>query len=166
MNQADETEKIEDVQTGKKNLLKYFNKKIIIIISIFFVASFIIGFYYIYPNNKSVKVLNNDTKKLEVIKYLTTDNILVNLKSDTDKPVFLKINIQLVFHNETNYEKAQALLPSIKDTYISFLRNLRPSDFETSYSIIELKSILLRNSNKVLFAAVADDIVFDEIILQ
>lgn len=98
--------------------------------------------------------------------YQKMDDFLVNLTSKRNQPSFLKLKVVLVIPNEKIQEKVNAVMPRIRDTLQTYLRELRSEDLEGSAGLYRLRQELLLRVNKIISPDDINDILFEEILVQ
>lgn len=92
---------------------------------------------------------------------------LVNLNTGTGRGVsFLKATITLELPSEEAVAQVEAMLPRIKDTMNTYLREMRTSDLAGSAGIYRLREELLMRVNKVIQPQQVKDVLFKDIIVQ
>jgi len=90
----------------------------------------------------------------------------VNLKSEGQGQVFMKLTIALEVASEETMLEIQPRMAKVIDAFQVYLRELRKSDLEGSAGIYRLKEELRRRINVAVYPAVVDSILFKEIIVQ
>lgn len=98
--------------------------------------------------------------------YLNIGEFLVNLNSASKQASFLKMSVTLEVMGEANKKAVEENLPRIKDTFQTYLRELRAEDLKGSAGIYRLREALLLRVNKVVHPAQVTDILFEEMIVQ
>lgn len=92
---------------------------------------------------------------------------LVNLNTGTGRGVsFLKATITLELPSEEAIAQVEAMLPRIKDTMNTYLREMRTSDLAGSAGIYRLREELLLRVNKVIQPQQVKDVLFKDIVVQ
>lgn len=103
-----------------------------------------------------------DSKK----QYLNIGEFLVNLNSSGKQASFLKMSVTMEVVGAENKKAVEENLPRIKDTFQTYLRELRAEDLKGSAGVYRLREALLIRVNKVLHPAQVSDILFEELIVQ
>lgn len=98
--------------------------------------------------------------------YQKMDDFLVNLSSKRSQTSFLKLTVVLVIPNETVQGKVNSIMPRIRDTLQTYLRELRPEDLQGSAGLYRLRQELLLRINKIMSPDEVDDVLFEEILVQ
>lgn len=98
--------------------------------------------------------------------YMNIGEFLVNLNSSGKQASFLKMSVTLEVMGEANSKAVEENLPRIKDTFQTYLRELRAEDLKGSAGVYRLREALLLRVNKVLHPAQVSDILFEELIVQ
>lgn len=98
--------------------------------------------------------------------YLNIGEFLVNLNSASKQASFLKMSVTLEVMGEANKKAVEENLPRIKDTFQTYLRELRAEDLKGSAGIYRLREALLLRVNKVVHPGQVTDILFEEMIVQ
>lgn len=98
--------------------------------------------------------------------YLNIGEFLVNLNVSGKQASFLKMSTTLEVMGELNQKAVEENLPRIKDTFQTYLRELRAEDLKGSAGVFRLREALLLRVNKVIAPAQVTDILFEELIVQ
>lgn len=92
---------------------------------------------------------------------------LVNLNTGTGRGTsFLKATITLELPSEEALKQVELMLPRIKDTMNTYLREMRTSDLAGSAGIYRLREELLLRINKTIEPQQVKDVLFKDIIVQ
>ena len=92
---------------------------------------------------------------------------LVNLNTGTGRSAsFLKATITLELPSEEAVAQVEAMLPRIKDTMNTYLRELRTADLAGSAGIYRLREELLMRVNKAIQPQQVNDVLFKDIVVQ
>jgi flagellar FliL protein len=92
---------------------------------------------------------------------------LVNLNTGTGRGTsFLKATITLELPSEEAVKQVELMLPRIKDTMNTYLREMRTSDLAGSAGIYRLREELLLRINKTIEPQQVKDVLFKDIIVQ
>lgn len=165
---------LEDQQAAnnsdnKISLEKKSYSKIKIALAIVVVLATSIVGYLFYQHTKTVKIDEEkqvDEKQQKKVVYYDMVPIVVNLYTNNEKSKFLKIAISLVLKDTKSLEIVKELEPTIRDTYFVYLRQLRPSDVSGPIAIYRLKEALLKRTNKAIYPASVEDLLFHEMLVQ
>lgn len=103
--------------------------------------------------------------KVEPVFYELPE-FLVNLTTSGNATRYLKMRVSLELHNPENVAKLEAVLPRVLDGFQTYLRELRPEDFEGSTGMFRLKEELLRRINIAVAPIEVHDVLFNEVIVQ
>lgn len=98
--------------------------------------------------------------------YYELPEFLVNLSSTGKKASFLKVSVTLELRDQASLPVVEANKPRIKDTFNTYLRELRTSDLSGSAGIYRLREELMARVNKTVEPGIVKDILFGEIIVQ
>ncbi|MDX2103576.1 MAG: flagellar basal body protein FliL [Alphaproteobacteria bacterium] len=98
--------------------------------------------------------------------YFDLQDILVNLRSDTPRPVFLKISISLELDRIEDRAAVERVLPRVIDTFQVYLRELRPDQLQGSAGLVRLREELLNRINVAVRPAQVRDVLFREMLIQ
>lgn len=103
--------------------------------------------------------------KVEPVFYELPE-FLVNLTTSGNATRYLKMRVSIELHNPDDVAKIEALLPRVLDGFQTYLRELRPEDFEGSTGMFRLKEELLRRLNIAVSPIEVHDVLFNEVIVQ
>ena len=92
--------------------------------------------------------------------------ILVNLKSEGTKRVFMKARVVLELENAKDVKKIEKVLPRVMDAFITHLRGLSAADVEGRDGLEMLRKDLLSRLNKSAAPAKVVNVLFKEILFQ
>ncbi len=92
-------------------------------------------------------------------------DFLVNLSGPPPQH-FLKMKVALQITDAEAAKRLDAELPRVLDAFQIFLRELRPEDVQGSAGMLRVKEELLRRINLAVQPALANDILFKEVIVQ
>jgi len=98
--------------------------------------------------------------------YYDLDDFIVNLSKNGEQPSFLKMSVTLEIDSADNVIKIQNKLPVIRDTFQTYLRELRPEDLQGSEGVYRLKQELLMRLNKITYPTNVSDILFRDLLIQ
>ncbi len=91
---------------------------------------------------------------------------LVNLTTSGNATRYLKMRVSIELHDPEDVAKMEAVLPRVLDGFQTYLRELRPEDFEGSTGMFRLKEELLRRLNIAVAPIQVHDVLFNEVIVQ
>ena len=98
--------------------------------------------------------------------FMTLPDILVNITTADNRPVFLKLRITLQTKDAEVAEALKPALPRIKDQYTGFLRELRMEDLAGSAGYSRLQLELLKRVNLAVAPAQVDAVLIEEMLIQ
>lgn len=98
--------------------------------------------------------------------YYELPEFLVNLNSGTGRVSFLKMSVTLELKDKSLVPLMDANKPRIQDTFVTYLRELKPSDIQGSAGIFRLRDELMGRLNGTIEEGAVKDILFKEIIVQ
>lgn len=98
--------------------------------------------------------------------FVDIPDMIVNLKSDSDRPRFLKIVLDVEVMNEVEKAKFTPLMPRVIDQFQMYLRELRFEDLKGTAGIYRMKLELLNRIRSVAPDVKVKDILFQEILVQ
>ncbi len=112
-----------------------------------------------------------ETAKVEVkkpISFVEMKEMTINLASGTgqERASIMKVKVALELSDPKLTTEIQPMLPRIEDTFLVFLRELRPVDLEGSAGVYRLKEELLRRVNVAVHPARVDAVLFKEILVH
>ena len=97
--------------------------------------------------------------------FYNFDEMVVNLASAHNKKAYLKLRISVHLNAKDDLPVFEEKMPIIKDSFQTFLRELRVADLASSGGIIRLKEELFKRVNKILAPTVVKNILFEEILI-
>lgn len=98
--------------------------------------------------------------------FMTMPDILVNITTADNRPVFLKLRLTLQTKDAEVAEALKPALPRIKDQYTGFLRELRMEDLAGSAGYSRLQLELLKRVNLAVAPAQVDAVLIEEMLIQ
>lgn len=106
-----------------------------------------------------------EARSLNVVYYPLPD-LLVNLRSDTPRPAFLKLKISLELSSDDERKEVEKKLPRVLDTFQTYLRELRPDQLQGAQAMFRLREELLARVNAVIRPIQVKEVLFTEIVVQ
>jgi flagellar FliL protein len=92
--------------------------------------------------------------------YYAMPKIIVNLASkEGDRPQLLELSLVLESGDAGNFDEMEALMPRLKDTVQSFLRELRVEDLDGSHGSYRLRIELLKRFNTAMAPSKIDAVL-------
>lgn len=112
-----------------------------------------------------------DQKKKEAldpknIAFIPVPDLLVNLKSNKQRPVFLKVSIVLEVHDPKLKEVIENLRPKMIDQFQIFLRDLDTADVTGASNLQRLRQELLVRVNNVTSPYKVQDVLIKDFLVQ
>lgn len=98
--------------------------------------------------------------------YVEVPAMVVNLRTGSGQPGFLKLHFVFVASSESKSEEISAKLPSILDALQPFLRELRPEDLAGSAAVYRLKEEMLARAATQLTPGAVRDVLIQDLIQQ
>jgi len=98
--------------------------------------------------------------------FIVIPDMIVNLKTDNDRPRFLKIALEVEVLNEEEKARLEPLMPRVIDQFQMYLRELRLEDLKGTSGIYRMKIELLNRIRAVTPGIKVHDILFQEILVQ
>ena len=98
--------------------------------------------------------------------YHDLPEMLVNLKTDSPRPVFLKLSVSLELDRQEDVEAVRKVLPRVIDTFQVYLRELRPDQLVGSAGLIRLREELQRRINEAIRPTRVREVLFKEMLIQ
>ncbi len=100
--------------------------------------------------------------------FFEVPDILVNVASSGDKPVFLKLAVSLELEDgdETATANLELIMPRVIDQLQTYLRELRLEDLSGSSAMFRLKEELLRRVTLAAEPVKVKSVLFREMIIQ
>jgi len=151
---------------GKKS-----KKKLIIIILAIVILGAVAFFMLGGKKGSSAKKTNQEEIDLakeeeEKTYYYKMEEFLVNLNSPSNSTKFVRTTISIVLDSKDAKDALEKQIPVVRDSFLVYLRELRPSDLKGSSGIYSLKDELLLRVNKLIEPDKATDVLFEEIVVQ
>ncbi len=108
-----------------------------------------------------------EKKEIMDTAYYDLNEMVVNLNAgDRGRGNLAKIKISLEVESAADFQKLDAVMPSIVDTFLVHLRELRPEELEGSAGMYRLKEELLSRVNKAAKPVKVLDIKFKQFEIQ
>jgi flagellar FliL protein len=98
--------------------------------------------------------------------YYDMEEFVVNLNVGSKRPSFLKLTVSLELGGESQIPRVEDKMPRIRDSFQTYLRELRQDDLQGSAGLYRLREELLLRINKIVYPAKVNDILFKEILVQ
>jgi flagellar FliL protein len=111
----------------------------------------------------------DDAPKMErpaMAVYYDLPDILVNLRTDSARPSFLKISVSLELERLEDRAAVERVMPRVIDTFQVYLRELRADQLQGSAGLIRLREELLSRINAAVKPARVKDVLFKEMLVQ
>ncbi len=144
------------------------NKIVMIIVILIILVAIAIGTFYM--NDKYKKEAEEQAKiaikKQEEAIFTDVEDIIVNLDTRGKGISFLKLRVSLQVKGKSNSDNVVRLMPKIRDTMQTYLRELRPSDLVGSYGLYKLREELLLRINSIVYPTQVDDLLFKDVLIQ
>lgn len=124
------------------------------------------GGYWFFMKRGGDEVAKVEVKK--PISFVEMKEMTINLASGTgqERASVMKVKVALELSDPKLTAEIQPMLPRIEDTFLVFLRELRPVDLEGSAGVYRLKEELLRRVNVAVHPARVDAVLFKEILVH
>ena len=100
------------------------------------------------------------------VAYYDLPDILVNLRTDTARPTFLKLTVSLELEKPEDRAEVDRLLPRVIDTFQVYLRELRAEQLQGSAGLFRLREELLARVNAAVRPTRVNDVLFKEMLVQ
>jgi flagellar protein FliL len=99
--------------------------------------------------------------------FIEVPDMMVNLAgAPGDRVQYLKVKITLEVKEEKQVEEIKPTLPRVTDIFQTYLRELRPSDFNGSAGLYRMKEELTRRVNAALAPSQVSAVLFKEVVVQ
>jgi flagellar FliL protein len=167
--EAGGTEEEEDEQSSKFSARKII---LYVIAPLFILAGIGGGLYFsgaldsMLASDKKTETKDKKEKEKAETTFLKIPDILVNLKSKSGQPRYLRLKVKLELKSKKDMEKVKAVMPRIVDQFQTFLRELRVKDLRGSAGIYRLQKELLARVNAAAPDANVRDVLFQEMLIQ
>lgn len=113
-------------------------------------------------NEEAAKAENKPVQ----ITYYDLPDMLVNLRSDSPRPSFLKISVSLELEHPEDRVVLERILPRVTDTFQVYLRELRVDQLQGSAGLLRLREELLSRVNAASRPVRVRDVLFKEMLVQ
>ncbi len=151
------------------------NSKIFLIIGLVFLL--IIGgtcsFLFLTPAGKALMgkeaaAEEGDEKKFDIqnISFTSLPEILLNLRFNDGRQVFLKVTFVIESSSPKIGEKIDKLKPMIIDQYQTYLRELDVEDIKGSAGVERIRQELVSRTNALLTPEKINNVLFKEFLIQ
>lgn len=100
------------------------------------------------------------------ISYYDLPDLLVNLRSDTSRPAFLKLSLTLEVQHAEDKAGIDLLLPRVIDSFQTYLREMKPDQLQGAAGLFRLREQLLARVNAVAAPTRISDVLFKEMLVQ
>jgi flagellar FliL protein len=99
--------------------------------------------------------------------FIEVPDMMVNLAgAPGDRVQYLKVKITLEVKEEKQVEEIKPTLPRVTDIFQTYLRELRPSDFNGSAGLYRMKEELTRRVNAAVAPYQVSAVLFKEVVVQ
>lgn len=149
--------------------------KIFLIIGLIFllIIGGTLGFLFLTPAGKALMgkeagAEEGDEKKydLQNISFTPLPEILLNLRSNDGRQVFLKVTFVIESSSPKIGEKIDKLKPMVIDQYQTYLRELDIEDIKGSAGIERIRQELVSRTNSLLAPDKVNNVLFKEFLIQ
>jgi flagellar FliL protein len=154
--------------SGKKMVL--FGIIIVLVLGLagaFFVLGGIDGIMHMVKGDSgAAESAPAEKSKTAQVTYYDLPDILVNLRTDTARPTFLKLTVSLELEKPEDRGEVDRLLPRVIDTFQVYLRELRAEQLQGSAGLFRLREELLARVNAAVRPTRVNDVLFKEMLVQ
>lgn len=98
--------------------------------------------------------------------YYDMKALVVNLTSNSRRPSYVKVRVQLLLTKEEDRTKVTENEPRIVDSFQTYLRELSMEELQGSAGLLRLREELLVRVNAAVAPVAVKDILFQEILPQ
>jgi flagellar FliL protein len=92
--------------------------------------------------------------------------LLVNLRTDSPRPSFLKLSVSLELERAEDGPKIADVMPRVTDTLQVYLRELRADQLQGSAGLLRVREELLARINAAVRPVRVKDVLFNEMLIQ
>src|SRR5271163_614213 len=92
--------------------------------------------------------------------------LLVNLRTDSPRPSFLKLSVSLELERAEDGVKIADVMPRVTDTLQVYLRELRADQLQGSAGLLRVREELLARINAAVRPVRVKDVLFNEMLIQ
>lgn len=151
------------------------SSKTFLIIGIIFllIVGGTLAFLFLTPTGRALIGKEVSTSEIEEKKYdlknitfTTLPEILLNLRSNDGRQVFLKATFVIESVSSKIGEKIDKLKPMIIDQYQTYLRELDIDDLKGSAGIERIRQELVSRTNSLLVPDKINNVLFKEFLIQ
>lgn len=100
------------------------------------------------------------------VQFVTITELLVNLRSDGNRPRFLKLVVAFEIADENAAAALEKFTPRIVDSFQIYLRSLSTEDLNEPSSVFRLKENLIARTNSAIAPAMVSDVLVKEMLVQ
>lgn len=101
-----------------------------------------------------------------LVYFVELPDILVNLRSGSGRPRYLKLRVALEVDDESLGQQVAALTPRMMDSFQLYLRALEASELDGSLGMQRLKEELLARVNLAIAPRRVNDVLIKELLVQ
>ena len=98
--------------------------------------------------------------------FVAIPPMIANLNGGPDRQSFVKLAAKLEVPTPADAKRAEAAMPRIIDLFQTYLREMRPADFQGSAGTWRLREALLSRAAIALAPGRVRDVLFTEILVQ
>lgn len=98
--------------------------------------------------------------------FVTIPDMIANLDAGPGRQSFVKLGAKLEVPTPQDAKRAEAAMPRIVDLFQTYLRDMRPGDFQGSKGTWRLREALLARANIALAPGHVRDVLFTQILVQ
>lgn len=98
--------------------------------------------------------------------FYDLSDILVNLRTDSPRPVFLKVAVSLELGRIEDRQAIEKVLPRVIDSFQVYMRELRADQLQGSAGLFRLREELLARVNAAVAPIRVKDVLFKSMLVQ
>lgn len=98
--------------------------------------------------------------------FVTIPEMIANLDAGPGRQSFVKLDAKLEVPTPADAKRAEAVMPRIVDLFQTYLRDMRPADFQGSEGTWRLREALLARAEIALAPGHVRDVLFTQILVQ
>lgn len=98
--------------------------------------------------------------------FVTIPELIANLDAGVGRTSFVKLGAKLEVPTLADAKRAEAVMPRIVDLFQTYLRDMRPADFQGSEGTWRLREALLARAEIALAPGHVRDVLFTQILVQ
>lgn len=100
------------------------------------------------------------------VSYYNMPNMLADIQSQEGRPLHLALTLTFEVRTQRAVDALESNGPRLRDTFQSFLRELRPEDLQGSQGTYQLRQEIQRRVNLVIAPAQVESVLIQQMLIQ